>query len=263
LIVEASLTYTDPGAICIDPIDGDISALIGVSGTVDGRTVGRYVLTYFCANRNGVNAHPMKRVITVQDTYCPHCSFASGETRLTIEASFPFTPESINCTDASETPEVLDASVTQFGAVDVERTGVYRVTYRVKDFNGNWNDGNCIGKQPYVKTVTVADTLKPVIGLSYSGSVLDVSLSGNVAEVSPVTNQMNPIHARVQAGDFPAGAEDSMTRRLLTQSSAPSKSWWAIGVASGAIGCVLVGAALLQQAPKTGWRGADDIKALV
>jgi hypothetical protein len=207
----------------------------------------------------------MKRVITVQDTYCPHCTM-TGEEKVTVEASFPFTLGNTTCTDASDTPDELNAKLTKFGHVDVEKTGVYRITYRVKDYNGNWNDGNCIGKKRYVRTITVQDTLKPVIGLSLGGNEINDSSElrmFSTAETSPITNAVNPIHAKVAAGKFVYPIEDSMTRRLMTQNSEPSDSWWAIGVVMGTVGCTLVGAALMKKTPNTGWREAGEIQALV
>merc|ERR1711918_301085 len=48
--------------------------------------------------------------------------------------------------------------------VNTEKVGTYVVTYRIKDKAGNWNDGKCKGSKHYKRTVTVKDTLKPVIG---------------------------------------------------------------------------------------------------
>merc|ERR1712227_499083 len=49
--------------------------------------------------------------------------------------------------------------------VNVESTGTYYITYRVKDSNGNWNDNSgCTGGQTgdeNVRTVVIIDTLRP------------------------------------------------------------------------------------------------------
>merc|ERR1712146_664205 len=56
--------------------------------------------------------------------------------------------------------------------VDVETTGTYTIQYRSTNTVGLWNDGtNCRGGPiPYLRTVVVMDTLRPVISLKYKYS---------------------------------------------------------------------------------------------
>jgi hypothetical protein len=57
--------------------------------------------------------------------------------------------------------------------VNVEATGTYYITYRVKDSNGNWNDESGCSEgqlnEENVRTVIIIDTLRPVIELKYKG----------------------------------------------------------------------------------------------
>merc|ERR1712094_136102 len=104
-----------------------------------------------------------------------------------VEASFSYVDPGAVCTDS------LDGSVATVahGIVNTQHTGVYTVTYRARDRYGNWNDADCVGSQEYVRTVTVVDTLKPVIALHYSQNVLGVSDATDTAvhsgEANPAT----------------------------------------------------------------------------
>jgi len=244
----------DPGATCIDPFEGDISSLIGVVGEINGALVGKYVLKYTCVDpvRN-VAAYPMRRLVTVRDTRCPQCVL-QGDESVTIEASFPFNPtDGVDCTDEATTTSELVKNTVQLGSVDVEQIGVYRLTYRVKDHNGNWNDGKCTGTHKYIRTVNVIDTLKPVIGLKLDGGRLDASQIGE-AETSELTGKLNPAHAAMKEA-----AQASMTRRLLALDGASTNSWWTASAFAGAIGCAVVGAVL--RSSRRG--GAGELQTLV
>jgi len=46
-------TFTDPGATAVDAVDGDLTAAIAVSGTVDGNRTGSYTLTYEVSDAKG------------------------------------------------------------------------------------------------------------------------------------------------------------------------------------------------------------------
>ena len=58
--------FTDPGATAEDPEDGDITANIVVTGTVDTNTVGSYTLTYNVLDSDGLAATPVTRVVNVE-----------------------------------------------------------------------------------------------------------------------------------------------------------------------------------------------------
>lgn len=172
--------YQDQGASCSDSIEGDLSANVYVSGTSfpDLTMPGTYTIHYHCENAKHQSAPPLKRTVVVRDTLCPTCIVAPGPEK--IEASFPYTDAGATCTDSlagALTP-------TTYNGVDVEKTGTYTVTYRVKDTSGNWNDGQCTGSKAYVRTVKVIDTLRPVIGLKYAGKLVHMSDSSDVSQTA-------------------------------------------------------------------------------
>ena len=101
-----------------------------------------------------------------------------------------------------------------------------------------------------MRTVTVEDTLKPVLSLGFGAESLHVM---GKAETSKTTGELNPAHAIL-------ASQESMTRRLLTLNSAPANSWRAIGVIAAAVGSVAVGVALLAHAnARSSCREADEL----
>ena len=68
---EAGTVYSDKGAIANDVVDGDLSGLIKVSGTVNVNRKGDYTLSYGVADAAGNNAKKVERVVSVLDTRGP------------------------------------------------------------------------------------------------------------------------------------------------------------------------------------------------
>ena len=64
--IEVGSTYIDAGATATDNYDGDISANIVVSGTVDTATLGSYTLSYDVSDSSGNLAETITRTIIVE-----------------------------------------------------------------------------------------------------------------------------------------------------------------------------------------------------
>jgi hypothetical protein len=193
LTLEANLTamYEDSGASCHEFEDGQGEPIddIQADGDLfpDQSLVGTYNLTYTCQNRYGRLASPLDRVVIVRDTTCPVCVMEAGFA--VVEASFPYSDPGISCTDnmdgnltASDMSNVtefwppttaadVESTPVVVDNVNVEQVGTYTVTYRARDNSGNFNDAtHCAGTaadRTYVRTVTVQDSLKPVLNLKY------------------------------------------------------------------------------------------------
>jgi hypothetical protein len=172
VVVEARMgapAYVDEGAEC--RLQGaDISQLVRVRGVMFPTTSypGSFSVVYECAGNFGNEATPVERKVVVRDTTCPTCHIVQEEVE--IEASFPYLGSGgANCTDTVDGP-ITD--VVEISQVDVTVTGKYFVTFRARDAAGNWNDGHCKGSRSYRQTVTVVDTLKPVISLRKGGDLL-------------------------------------------------------------------------------------------
>ncbi|MBA2479089.1 MAG: DUF5011 domain-containing protein [Planctomycetes bacterium] len=68
--VECHSSFVDAGAMAMDDHDGDISARVAVTGSVDADVCGTYVLDYMVADAAG-NAGHAQRIVTVVDTTAP------------------------------------------------------------------------------------------------------------------------------------------------------------------------------------------------
>jgi len=168
--------YEDAGATCSDLHDGDLSASIVVMGDVVDKSIVSgdcKHIEYQCTNSGGKVASKV-RTVCVRDTTCPTCTINHSDKRLiTVEASFPYVDGGATCTDSLDGDLEVQRSCTSevTGAVtsnvDVEQTGRYVVTYSATDSNSN----HCADKDD-TRTVVVADTLKPVIGLKYGGKII-------------------------------------------------------------------------------------------
>jgi hypothetical protein len=75
--VNQGSTYSEQGATASDPQDGNLTAQIVITGTVDTATLGNYVLTYTVSDTAG-NEVATQRVVTVRVTPAPPASGGSG-----------------------------------------------------------------------------------------------------------------------------------------------------------------------------------------
>jgi len=178
LHIEATTedNYVDAGATCSDLIDGNLNRFVRVSGDVVNLAVpGAYHIKYDCVNHESEAAYQAVRVVYVEDNTCPVCTINAGPSE--IEASFPYADPGVQCYDSVDGAFKSSAIVVS-GLPDVEQTGLYTITYRVKDAAGNWNDGrgtNCRGAAQYKRVVEVVDSLKPVLALHLASKTIQMS----------------------------------------------------------------------------------------
>ena len=107
---------------------------------------------------------------------------------LTLIGDSPYTVEASstgNYVDPGATASVpedgdLSGSVGDSGQVDLSVPGTYLIDYDVQDSDGN-------DAETVTRTVTVQDTLRPIIALSYDGEVLQVGDHSDIG-IGGVTN---------------------------------------------------------------------------
>lgn len=176
LQADPSKKYMDAGAVCNDDIDGELA--VEVKGSVNMGAVGLYRITYSCVNHREYPARPAVRSVVVHDILCPQCHILSGK-EVKIEASFPYTDAGAYFTDPIDGKIV---NVIKSGTVDTSKVGDYVLTYRAQDSTGNWNDGDTCNRQSICqRTVTVIDTLRPVIALKYKNTIIHTSSADDTA----------------------------------------------------------------------------------
>ena len=133
---EAGQAWAEPGAAGHDARDGNLTASITVSGTVDMNTTGTYVLTYSVADAAGNEANA-SRTVTVVDTTHPVLTLL-GDANMSQAKDSAWVDPGATASDSLDGN--LTSSITITGTVDVNTTGVYTLTYSVSD--GASNEAN-------------------------------------------------------------------------------------------------------------------------
>merc|ERR1712188_16342 len=272
--------YIDDGATCSDQVDGVISQNVEVSGDVVNLSkVGTYTITYNCKDSANNEAPAAQRTVVVAQTSCPKCTMYGHHTGvfdLTHEASFPYVDAGATCSDVidgsvtvlcSSTKDPSSESATNCATpanlVDVEKTGIYTITYRAQNTVGLWNDdSNCRGgANTYQRVVTVVDTLKPVITLKYGASDTIVAQgtpgeyvkdTGHVASVdyssvsseSPYKTEWDAQHAANNPGtnnNFDDPGTEHPTSLMAEQTTSAVNGWVIGAFASAVAGLALLG----------------------
>ena len=133
---EAGQAWAEPGAAGHDARDGNLTASISITGTVDMNTTGTYVLTYSVADAAGneVNA---SRTVTVVDTTNPVLTLL-GDANMSQAKNSAWVDPGATASDSLDGN--LTSSITITGTVDVNTTGVYTLTYSISD--GASNEAN-------------------------------------------------------------------------------------------------------------------------
>ena len=148
--------YDDAGATAIDNADGNITQSIQVTGVVNVNRPGVYTILFNVKDQAGNAATTVTRTVTVVDAIPPLITL-NGPLTVTI-------PVDGNYTDAgAEAHDNVDGDITGLiqvrGIILTGKPGVYTMTFNVKDRSGN-------AAVTVVRTVTVVDTVPPVITLN-------------------------------------------------------------------------------------------------
>jgi len=154
--MEVGTPYAEPGYAATDNHDGDITANVVVTGSVDHTVPGTYTLRYNVSDSSGNAAQQKTRTVTVGDTTAPVITL-SGDNPFTMEVGTPYAEPGYAATDNYDGD--ITANVVVTGSVDHTVPGTYTLRYNVSDSSGN-------AAQQKTRTVTVGDTTAPVITLS-------------------------------------------------------------------------------------------------
>merc|ERR1712070_1292028 len=194
ITLEASntKTYSDKGAKCADS-SSEKPIKVEVTGdTVQMNTPGTYQIIYNCEDLNGNAAVTVSRKITVRDTTAPKITLKGGNVK--IEAGFKYSDAGASAWD--------NLNRKPISKVDTSKTGVYTITYNVKDASGN----KAVAAK---RTVKVIDTLAPVITLQLKSKV--ATKKNSATGVGGVKNPANnsPFQHRLKSLDFHNGQEQN------------------------------------------------------
>lgn len=174
--VEAGRTFNGTqGMSASDETDGNLTAKVITSGTVDMKKPGVYVLTYTVNDRAG-NVGKVVRRVTVKDTIKP---VLKGIKTKTVYLNSRFSTKT-GITAMDGISGNLTKSIKVSGKVDVKKVGSYYLTYSVTDKAGN--------TQTAVRKIVVKDNVKPVISGAKSKTI---KLKSKFKPLSGVTAKDN------------------------------------------------------------------------
>lgn len=159
LTISMDSVYNDPGVIAKDNIDGDITSKITVSGKVNTKIAGTYVLVYSVKDKAGNYNEVSRRIIvekkttvrttttrrpsyttrttarTTKKTTTPPTIILSGSSTVTIEQGSSYREPGYSARDAYGTN--LTGKVKVTSNVNTSRAGSYTIKYTVTDSYGN------------------------------------------------------------------------------------------------------------------------------
>ena len=179
LEVDDAATFNDPGVMAMDDGDGDISAEVGVIGTVDMGVPGIVTLTYLVADAAG-NASSLGRQIVLSDTTKPVILAPANVVEVEISGPAGVPKDDVNLGIPVMTDNATADPVASNDAPDFYPLGTTAVTWYATDASLNVSEGA-------VQYVEVVDTTSPVF--SGSGPLADVivQFSGSVGGETPYT----------------------------------------------------------------------------
>ena len=156
-------TYTEQGATATDNIDGDITANIVTTGTVNTSVGGTYLVNYNVSDSAGNEATQVTRTVNViPDTTAPVITLVGAST-INLNIGGTYTEQGATATDNIDGD--ITANIVTTGTVNTSVGGTYLVNYNVSDAAGN-------AATQVTRTVIVAsDTTAPVITLNGSASI--------------------------------------------------------------------------------------------
>ena len=159
--VDLGSAFIDPGASASDNGDGDLSASIVRTGSVNTSVVGSYVLNYNVTDSTGNRALQVSRTVNVTDGQAPTLSL-NGVSPMQHEAGTAFNDPGASANDGANGN--ISNRIVVSGTVNPSVPGNYTLTYNVTDVSGN--------AAPSVsRTVIVSDTTAPSLTLNGSATV--------------------------------------------------------------------------------------------
>lgn len=197
LTLTVGTPFVDPGATALDNKDGDLTAGISVTGTVDVNTPAQYVLTYSVTDAAG-NIGMAQRTVNVvltPDTLPPVITLL-GSNPLVIAQHAVFTDPGATALDDRDGD--ITGSIIVTGSVNTAVPGDYIVRYDVTDAAGN-----SAAAERTVTVVVVPDTTPPVITL-LGGS--DISVIAGDAFTDPGATAADDRDGNITASIVVAGS---------------------------------------------------------
>jgi len=170
LTFEAAASYTDPGATCTDPEDGDLTAT-GLSDdsstTVTSNVVGAYTVTYTCTD-SALTSSTATRTVNVVDTTAPTISLSAACPIAVLGG-----PGFIDPTPTATATDVVDGDLS--GSVAISGGPVtsppFAATALSRIFNLAYSVSDAAGNDAIAACQIIVGNPTPVVTLSGAANV--------------------------------------------------------------------------------------------
>ena len=152
--------FIDPGYIAKDKIDGDLTSIVIVTGTVDTSKPGLYILTYTVTDSQGYTTIVTRTVEVkgVADIIAPVMSLNGlNPTNLNVGDSY----NELGATSIDNIDGDITSGIVITGTVDTTTPGTYTITYTSTD-----NAGNLSTLTRTINVNAPADITPPVMSLN-------------------------------------------------------------------------------------------------
>jgi hypothetical protein len=128
-------TYNELGATATDNLDGDISANIIITGSVNTAVAGTYFVNYNVSDSSGNTATQVTRTVNVLADTTPPVIVLIGSATINLNVGDSYTELGATATDNLDGD--ITANIVIGGSVNTGLAGTYQVTYNVSDAAGN------------------------------------------------------------------------------------------------------------------------------
>lgn len=169
--------YSDAGATAVDDTDGDITANITTTNTVNVNTVGTYTVYYDVTDAAGNVGTTVTRTVNVIDAIIPVITLL-GEPNVSLKVGNSYTDAGATATDNVDGN--ITANIVTTGTVDTNTSGTYILYYNVSDAAGN--AATVVSRTIVVSAVpeVVIEESKPTVDVT-SISIVPVAANATAA----------------------------------------------------------------------------------
>lgn len=181
VFIEKGSSYIEYGATAMDTTEGNISSKVTITSNVDPSYVGIYRVEYNVTDASCQQAIPVFRLVHVMnDLTKPQLTLNGADTVFIEVISESYKEEGATASDNKDGN--ITNSITIKGSVNSNITGIYILTYSVKDMAGN-----SASKQ---RVIIVRDTKKPVISnhLADTGNMIKIQVLSIFTDSTKVTD---------------------------------------------------------------------------
>lgn len=181
------------GVTAKDNVDGNITSLIGISGKVDTKKIGKYTLTYKVTD-TAKNTTSVKRNVTVKkDTTSPNIT---GATNKIVYLGYTFDAKSgVKATDNADGTITSQIKIT--GQVNTKKEGTYKLKYSVTDKGKNTRSVTrviTVKKDKEKPKITGATNKTVYMGYSFdpkTSVIATDNVDGNITSKITISGKVN------------------------------------------------------------------------